>query len=115
MHVGVPSHQPLQAKGSGGPQRVVVALVRGLAALGHRITLLAPPGTRVPEAAVVAVPPRKLADPATLAPYIPRDVEIVHAHFPLARGPAAFPFLQTTHRNWTPGTAPFPTSVFLSR
>src|SRR6185437_6194672 len=65
------------------------ALVRGLAALGHRITLLAPPSTRVPEAAVVAVPPRKLADPAALAPYIPRDVK--------------------------PGTAPYPNSIFLSR
>src|SRR2546430_11183334 len=62
MHVVVASHQPLPAKGYGGPQRVIVALVRGLAALGHRITLLAPPTTRVPEATVVAVPPRKLAD-----------------------------------------------------
>src|SRR5205809_6345783 len=73
MHVVVASHQPLPAKGYGGPQRVVVALVRGLAALGHRITLLAPPTTRVPEATVVAVPPRKLTDPATLAPSRPRD------------------------------------------
>src|SRR5216110_1671325 len=40
MHVVVASHQPLPAKGYGGPQRVVVALVRGLAALGHRVTLL---------------------------------------------------------------------------
>src|SRR6266852_1185229 len=73
MHIAVACQQLLPAKGYGGPQRVVVALVRGLAALGHRITLLAPPSTRVPEAAVVAVPPRKLADPTTLAPYIPRD------------------------------------------
>src|SRR5438105_3667998 len=52
MHIAVASHQPLPAKGYGGPQRVVMALVRGLAALGARVTLLAPPGTRVPEAAV---------------------------------------------------------------
>src|SRR5207302_336200 len=91
MHVVVASQQPLPAKGYGGPQRVVVALVRGLAALGHRITLLAPPGTRVPEASVVAVPPRKLADPTTLATYVPRDAAIVHAHFPLPRGPGALP------------------------
>src|SRR5213595_2216268 len=85
MHVVVASHQPLPAKGYGGPQRVVVALVRGLAALGHRITLLAPPTTRVPEATVVAVPPRKLADPATLAPYVPRDAAIDHTHFTALR------------------------------
>jgi len=115
MHVVVASQQPLPAKGYGGPQRVIVALVRGLAALGHRITLLAPPGTRVPEAAVVAVPPRKLADPATLAPYVPRDAAIVHAHFPLRRAPGAFPFVQTIHRNLKAGTPPYPNSIFLSR
>src|SRR5438309_910318 len=115
MHVVVASQQPLPAKGYGGPQRVVVALVRGLAALGHRITLLAPPGTRVPEASVVAVPPRKLADPTTLATYVPRDATIVHAHFPLSRGPGAFPFVQTMHRNLKPGSPPYPNSIFLSR
>jgi glycosyltransferase involved in cell wall biosynthesis len=115
MHVVVASHQPLPAKGYGGPQRVIVALVRGLAALGHRITLLAPPGTRVPEAAVVAVPPRKLADPATLATYVPRDAAIVHAHFPLRSPPGPLPFVQTVHRNLKPGTPPYPNSIFLSR
>src|ERR1051325_6548284 len=49
MHIAVASHQPLPAKGYGGPQRVILALVRGLAALGARVTLLAPAGTRVPE------------------------------------------------------------------
>src|SRR6266436_5835076 len=99
MHIAVACQQLLPAKGYGGPQRVVVALVRGLAALGHRITLLAPPGTRVPEATVVAVPPRKLADPATLATYVPRDA----------------PFVQTIHRNLKAGAPPYPNSIFLSR
>ncbi len=93
MHVVVASHQPLPAKGYGGPQRVIVALVRGLAALGHRITLLAPPTTRVPEATVVAVPPRKLADPATLAPYVP-----------------AMPRLSTRTSRCDPPPAPSPSS-----
>jgi glycosyltransferase involved in cell wall biosynthesis len=115
MHVVVASHQLLPAKGYGGPQRVVVALVRGLAALGHRVTLLAPPGTRVPEATVVLVPPRKLVDAAALAPYVPRDADIVHAHFLLHRGPGAVPFVQTVHRNLKPGTPAYPNSVFLSR
>src|SRR5206468_4193059 len=115
MHVVVASHQPLPAKGYGGPQRVIVALVRGLAALGHRITLLAPPTTRVPEATVVAVPPRKLADPATLAPYVPRDAAIVHTHFPLRSAPGSFPFVQTVHRNLKPGAPSYPNSIFLSR
>src|SRR2546421_1950017 len=62
MHVVLASHQQLPAKGYGGPQRVIVALVRGLAALGHRVTLLALPGSRVPEAKVVEVPARKFDD-----------------------------------------------------
>jgi glycosyltransferase involved in cell wall biosynthesis len=115
MHVVVASQQPLPAKGYGGPQRVVVALVRGLAALGHRVTLLTPPGTRVPEATVVPVPPRKLVDTAALAPFVPRDAEIVHAHFPLRRAPSAVPVVETVHRNLKPGTPLHPTSIFLSR
>jgi glycosyltransferase involved in cell wall biosynthesis len=115
MHVVVASHQPLPAKGYGGPQRVVVALVRGLAALGHRVTLLAPPGTRVAEATVVAVPPRKLADAAALAPYVPRDADVVHAHFPLHPAAGSRPFVETVHRNLKPGAPPHPNRIFLSR
>lgn len=115
MHVVVASHQQLPAKGYGGPQRVVVALVRGLAALGHRVTLLALPGTRVPEARVVEVPARKFGDPASLLPYLPRDGEILHAHFPLERGPDRIPFVQTIHRNLKPGSPLYPNTIFLSR
>src|SRR5437660_1793165 len=46
LHVVVASHYRLPVKGYGGTERVVVALVRGLAALGHRATLLAAPGSR---------------------------------------------------------------------
>lgn len=115
MHVVVASHQPLPAKGYGGPQRVVVALVRALAALGHRITLLAPPGSRVPEAKVVAVPARSFTDNVGLAPYIPHDADILHTHFPLHRLPTTVAFVQTVHRNLTPGSQPQPNSIFLSR
>src|SRR5438093_1582608 len=115
MHIAVACHQPLPAKGYGGPQRVVAALVRGLAAVGHRVTPPAPPGTRLPEATVVVVPPRQLADPAALASYIPRDAAIVHAHFPLRCAPGSFPFVQTIHRNLKAGSPPYPNSVFLSR
>src|SRR5256885_12358798 len=107
MHIAVAYHQPLPAKGYGGPQRVVMALVRGLAALGARVTLLAPPGTRVPEATVVAVPPRKFGDGAALAPYIPRDADVVHLHFPLRHPPASPPLVQTVPGNLKAGPAPF--------
>jgi len=114
LHVVVASNQPLPAKGYGGPQRVVVALVRGLATRGHRVTLLAPPGSRVPEAKVVEVAPRELADPRTLRPHLPRDADILHAHFALAR-PDGVPFVQTVHRNLKPGDPLPPNAIFLSR
>jgi glycosyltransferase involved in cell wall biosynthesis len=117
MHVVVASHHRLPVEGYGGTQRVVVALVRGLAALGHRVTLLAQPGTRVPEAAkVVEIPPKVLKDSgADLTPFLPDRGDILHAHFPVKRRPAAMPFVQTLHANLKPGL-PLPSNtIFLSR
>src|SRR5437879_13361614 len=107
MHIAVASHQPLPAKGYGGPQRVIMALVRGLATLGARVTLLAPPGTRVSEATVVEEPPRKFGDGTALAPYIPRDADVVHAHFTLRhapRPPQLVHALHGTHQGGAPHT-----------
>lgn len=117
MHVVVASHHRLPVQGYGGTQRVVVALVRGLAALGHRVTLLAQPGTRVPEAAkVVEVPPRVLKDAgADLTPFLPDGTDIVHAHFPLKRSPKTAPLVQTLHANVKPGAPLPPNTIFLSR
>src|SRR5437773_1509471 len=118
MHVVLASHQQLPAKGYGGPQRVVVALTRGLAALGHRVTLLALAGSRVPEAKVVEVPARKFDDAAHLAPYVPGDADILHAHVPVKPGPPGSnlpPLLHSIHRNLKPGAPAHVNAVFLSR
>ncbi|PYO61077.1 MAG: hypothetical protein DMD49_04775 [Gemmatimonadetes bacterium] len=115
MHVVVASNQLLPATGYGGPQRVVVALVRGLAAHGHRVTLLAPMGSRVPEAKIVAVSPRELDDPRTLSSHVPRDADILHAHFTIKGGLQAAPFVQTIHRNLKPGSPLYPNTIFLSQ
>jgi glycosyltransferase involved in cell wall biosynthesis len=117
MHVVVASHHRLPVEGYGGPQRVVVALVRGLAALGHRVTVLAQPGTKVAEAAkIVEVAPRILKDAnADLTRLIPDGADILHAHFPLPQGPKNLPFVQTLHSNWKPGAPLPPNTIFLSR
>src|ERR1041384_5824515 len=94
MHVVVASHHRLPVEGYGGPQRVVVALVRGLAALGHRVTVLAQPGTRVSEAAkIVEVAPRVLKDPGArdLKRFIIESADIMHAHFPMKQAPKGSP------------------------
>ena len=117
MHVVVASHHRLPVEGYGGPQRVVVALVRALAALGHRVTLLAQPGTKVAEAAkTVEVAPRLLKDATVdLKKFLPDNVDILHAHFPLKQGPQGLPFVQTLHSNWKPDTPLPPNTIFLSR
>src|SRR5260370_41833134 len=115
MHIAVASQQQLPATGCGGAQRVIVALVRGLATLGHRVTLLAPPGTRVKEASVIAVPPGKFGDLKSLAAFVPRDADILHVHFPLRRGPTPVRCAQPGQGKLKPGLAPVPNSIFLSR
>lgn len=116
MHVVVASHHRLPVEGYGGTQRVVVALVRALAALGHRVTLLAQPGTRVAEAArIVEVPPKTLKNAgADLTPFLPDGADILHGHFPLKQGPKGLPFVQTLHGNWKPDLPLPPNTIFLS-
>src|SRR5205814_3467931 len=116
MHVVVASHHRLPVEGYGGPQRVVVALVRGLAALGHRVTILAQPGTKVAEASrIVEVAPRILKDStADLKKFISDGADLLHAHFSLKQGPKGVPFVQTLHGNWKPDIPLPPNTIFLS-
>ncbi|PYP72219.1 MAG: hypothetical protein DMD41_09580 [Gemmatimonadetes bacterium] len=116
MHIAVASHHRLPVKGYGGTERIVVALVRGLAALGHRVTLIAATGTKLPEASVVEVPPKRLRDPALdFSALFPRDAAVLHTHFPVRKLPAGgIPFLQTLYGNLKRGEAVPPNTVFLS-
>lgn len=120
MHVAIVSHHALPVRGYGGTQRIVAALVQGLAELGHRVTLIAPPGTAMAEASLVAVPKATLGDRGVdLGTYMPADADILHAHFPVSRAPTrggeGVPFLQTLYGNMRPDD-PIPlNTVFLSR
>ena len=116
MHVVVASHHRLPVEGYGGTQRVVVALVRGLVTLGHRVTLLAQPGTKIPEAKVVEVPPKDLKNPSIdLTPYLPSDADILHVHFPVKPPSKTLPFVHTLHANLKPKAPVPPNTIFLSR
>jgi glycosyltransferase involved in cell wall biosynthesis len=116
VRVTIASHYRLPVKGYGGTERVVTALVRGLAALGHEVTLLALPGTVVPEAGrVITLSERTLRDPVGLARSVPPGTEILHAHFPVAVVPPGVPFLQTLHGNLPAGEPLPPNTVCLSR
>jgi len=115
LHVVVASHYRLPVKGYGGTERVVVALVRGLAALGHRVTLLAAPGSRVSEATVVEVPPARIRDPdLDLATLLPPDADLLHAVFPVRRAPS-HPFVQTLEGNLSSGSPALSNNICVSQ
>lgn len=114
MHIALFSHRPLPARGYGGTQRVVVWLARGLAELGHRVTLLAPTGSQVAEAALVGLDPAEIGRPGfNLTRWLPDSIDILHTHVPLATAPEQ-PHVLTLHGNLrVGGTAP-PNTIFLS-
>lgn len=115
MRIAIAHHTRLPVRGYGGTERVVVALVRGLAALGHDVSLLAPPGTAVPEARLMAVPSRQLRDPATdLSPLVPPGTELLHTFFPL-RVPPRLPWVWTLEGTTRPGATRPPNTIYVSR
>jgi len=100
-------------RGYGGTQRVVIWLARGLAELGHKVTLLAPTGSHLAEGTVVELRPADLADSRfDLSHFVPDTADILHLHAPLARPPAQ-PHVFTLHGNRSPPLAA-PNTIFLS-
>jgi glycosyltransferase involved in cell wall biosynthesis len=114
MHIALYSHRRLPVHGYGGTQRVIVWLARGLAELGHRVTLLAPAGSRVPEATLVALDTREIQrsdfDPSH---FLPQSIDLLHAHVPLRATPR-HPHLFTLHGNLREGRSPAPNTIFVS-
>lgn len=96
----------------GGSERVVTWLARALAALGHEVTVLALPGTRLAEARVIEVDRREAfrEGGARLAAQIPPRTDILHSHVPLAEHPPGLPFVWTFHGTGKPGRV-FPAST----
>lgn len=116
LHVALYYPAVLPVRGYGGTERVVAWLARGLAELGHRVTLLALDGSRLPEATTVVVDRREALREggARLAALLPHDVDVLHAHVPLAVPPPDVPFLWTFHGTGTPGRRFPPATVALS-
>lgn len=99
LHVALYHPARLPVARYGGTERVVVWLARGLAELGHRVTLIAGAGSDVPEATLVPIDPRRAEEPGgpDLTRDLPAGVDILHAHVPLHRPPRDVPFVWTYH------------------
>lgn len=114
MRVALYFHGRLPVRGYGGTQRVVVWLARGLAELGHQVTLLASTGSHVREAALIALDPSEMRRPGfDLTRFLPDSVDILHAHAPLLT-PPRHPHVFTLHGNLGAGRTPPTNTIFVS-
>ena len=78
------------------------------------MTLLAPAGSRVPEAELVPLDPSEILQAGfDLTPLLPASVEILHAHGPV-RVPPDHPHVFTLHGNLRSGRGPPPNTIFVS-
>jgi glycosyltransferase involved in cell wall biosynthesis len=113
MHIGLYIWNRVPVERYGGTQRIVVYLARGLAAAGHQVTLLAGPGSRVPEASLVPVDLTRARRPAfDLRPFLPPGVEVLLAFAPIT--PVDIPWIRSLHGNRKPGTVSPPNTLYLS-
>jgi glycosyltransferase involved in cell wall biosynthesis len=109
MHIVHISQWQLPAKLYGGSQRVVTWQAQAQAQLGHRVTLLAPPGSTCPGVEVIGVP-----HGADFGTYVPADADVVH----LVGSPwpdAKVPSLITVQGNSPAELSPLPNKVYVSR
>lgn len=93
---------------------MVLYLARGLAAGGHRVTLIAGEGSRIPEATVVPVN-LKYARSAgfDIRRHLPAGVDILLTYTPLPAEPG-LPWIRGLPGNWKPGRTGPPNMLYLS-
>ena len=115
MHIALFFWDRLPVPDYGGTQRMVVSLARGLAAAGHRVTLVAGHGSVVPEATLVPVSLDEARRPDfDIRPLLPSSLDIVLACAPL-RTPPDMPWIRRLAGNWKAGTTGAPNTLFVSR
>ncbi|MDD5223970.1 MAG: glycosyltransferase family 4 protein [bacterium] len=99
--------------GYGGTERVVDWLSRALIRLGHRVVLVAPPGSRLAGGELVEIPPGANS-PDEIMALVPPEAELLHFCFPPGKEPSR-PGLVTIHGNMGFDEVPGRNTVFLSR
>jgi glycosyltransferase involved in cell wall biosynthesis len=114
MHIALVANARVPVAGYGGTERVVTWLGRALVEMGHRITLIASPGSTMPGATVVEASHRSLQErDFDVTSFLPPGVDIVHSHRQFRVLPPV-PLLWTLHGNPPPGTELPPNTIFVS-
>ncbi|HVH67883.1 MAG TPA: glycosyltransferase [Gemmatimonadales bacterium] len=104
MHIVQFHHVRLPVPKYGGAERIVVWLCQGLIELGYQVTLLAPPGSRIPGVRVIEVTPEQVLSPGfDLRRFVNEPVDIMHYHCPLRHPPPGVPCVWTLHGNMDAG------------
>src|SRR2546430_11286272 len=104
MHIVQFHHVRLPVPKYGGAERIAVWLCQVLVGLGHQVTLLAPPGSRIPGVRVVEVRPEQVRCPEfDLRRYVSERVDIMHYHGSVAYAPAGVDWVWTLHGNLSGG------------
>jgi len=115
MHIALFFWDRLPVPKYGGTQRIVVYLARGLAAAGHRVTLIAGEGSAVPEATLAPVDLTAARRPEfDIRPHLPAGLDILLSCVPLRRPPEV-PWIRRLAGNWKAGTTGAPNTLYLSR
>jgi glycosyltransferase involved in cell wall biosynthesis len=114
MHVVQFQHTRVPVDKYGGAQRIVVWLSQALVELGHEVTLLAGPGSRVPGVRVVEVEASEVRRPGfEVRRYVDRPVDVMHYHGPVEHPPDV-PYVATLHGNMGAGRAAPPYMICVS-
>jgi glycosyltransferase involved in cell wall biosynthesis len=114
MHIVLLVNARVPVAGYGGTERVVTWLGRALIELGHRVTLIASPGSAMPGATVIEAGHRALQErDFDVTPFLPSDADIVHSHRQIWVVPPV-PMLWTLHGNPPPDTVLPANTVFVS-
>ena len=114
MHIALFHWGRLPPTAYGGTERVVTWLARGLAELGHTVTLVAGRGSRIAEARVVVGDPAPATAPDfSLRPLLPPGVAPPPPPAP-GRNDPGVPYLVQLHGNSHPGVARPKNTLYLS-
>lgn len=111
MHISIYHHALIPPLKYGGTERIVYWLALGLKSLGHRVTLLAKPGSKVPGVECIELTEERAKN---WQDWVPPSTDLLHLWAtPLT--PPTKPFLVTIEGNGQIGEEFHPNTVFVSK
>lgn len=106
----------LPVHGYGGTERMATNLIRGLAARGHEVSLIARSDSQVPEATLIPVGAADArAQDFPLDPLLPKGTDLLLAYVGPTHAPTSVPWVKRLGANRSPGAVNIPNTIYVSR